>query len=128
MRRAALAMPGVERAGEQCSVSERQIRLDTMDRNGVDAAIVIPGHSYLRPEGLADTRRVNDGIAAYRDSAPTRFTAALGIVEPIYGRAGDAELRRIKQELGFVGVSLHTRFQGVDHRQPAGEGADRGDG
>ena len=77
---AALAMPEVSARASNLG-SERQIRLDTMDRNGVDAAIVIPGHSYLRPEGLADTRRANDCIAAYRDSAPTRFTAALGIVE-----------------------------------------------
>ncbi len=114
---AALAMPEVSGKASSAA-SERQIRLDTMDRNGVDAAIVIPGHSYLRPEGLADTRRANDGIAAYRDFAPTRFTGALGIVEPIYGRAGDVELRRIKQELGFVGVSLHTRFQGVTTDSP----------
>jgi predicted TIM-barrel fold metal-dependent hydrolase len=114
---AALAMPEVSARASNLG-SERQIRLDTMDRNGVDAAVVIPGHSYLRPEGLADTQRANDGIAAYRDSAPTRFTAALGVVEPIYGRAGDVELRRIKQDLGFVGVSLHTRFQGVATDSP----------
>jgi len=112
----ALAMPGVGAASS--GDDERRIRLETMDRNGVDASVVIPGHSYLRPEGLADTRRVNDGIASYRDSAPCRFTAALGIVEPLYGRAGDAELRRIKQELGFVGVSVHTRFQGVATDSP----------
>ena len=98
--------------------SELDIRLATMDRNGVDAAIVIPGHSYLRPNGLADTRLVNDGIAAYRDAHPDRFPAALGIVEPLYGRAGDAELWRIKDELGFVGVSIHTRFQGVATDSP----------
>jgi predicted TIM-barrel fold metal-dependent hydrolase len=95
-----------------------QIRLDTMDRDGVDGAVVIPGHSYLRPEGLADTRRINDGIAAYRDARPDRFVAALGIVEPLYGRAGDAELHRIKEQLGLVGVSIHTRFQGVSTDSP----------
>jgi predicted TIM-barrel fold metal-dependent hydrolase len=109
-------MPGM--TGAAGAPDEMQIRLDTMDRNGVDAAIVTPGHSYLRPEGLADTRRVNEAIAAYRDAHPDRFVAALGIVEPLYGRAGDIELRRIKQELGFVGVSIHTRFQGVSTDSP----------
>ena len=112
----ALALPGAGAAA--AADQEMQIRIDTMDRNGVDAAVVTPGHSYLRPEGLADTRRVNDGIAAYREAHPERFAAALGIVEPLYGRAGDAELRRIKQDLGFVGVSIHARFQGVSTDSP----------
>ena len=113
---AALAMPGMPAAAG--SSDELRIRLETMDRNGVDRAIVTPGHSYLRPDGLADTRRVNDGIAAYRDAHPDRFAAALGIVEPLYGRAGDAELHRIREEMGFVGVSIHTRFQGVATDSP----------
>jgi predicted TIM-barrel fold metal-dependent hydrolase len=112
----ALAMPGM--AGAADAPDEMRIRLDTMDRNGVDGAIVIPGHSYLRPEGLADTRRVNDGIAAYRDTHPDRFVGALGIVEPLYGRAGDTELHRIKRDLGLLGVSIHTRFQGVSTDSP----------
>jgi predicted TIM-barrel fold metal-dependent hydrolase len=113
---AALAMPGIGSAAG--ASDEVRIRLETMDRNGVDAAVVIPGHSYLRPEGLADTRRVNDAIAAYRDAHPDRFVAALGIVEPLYGRAGDAELHRRRDELGLVGVSIHTRFQGVSTDSP----------
>ncbi len=112
----ALAM--ASRQGSADAGEEMSIRLATMDRNGVATAVVIPGHSYLRPRGLADTRAINDGIAAYRDQAPERFAAALGIVEPLYGRAGDDELRRLKSELGMVGVSIHTRFQGVATDSP----------
>ena len=116
----ALAMPGAEGAAPPIGLDhELSVRLETMDRDGVDCALLIPGHSYLRPNGLADTRRINDGIAAYRDKTPDRFPAALGIVEPLYGRAGDEELRRIKGELGIVGVSFHTRVSGGDDRQPA---------
>lgn len=93
-------------------------RLATMDRHGVDASVVTPGHAYLRPEGLADTRRVNDGIAAYRDAHPDRFAAAVGVVEPIYGPAGLPELTRAKDELGLVGISFHARFQGVSTDSP----------
>lgn len=92
---------------------ERAIRLEIMDRHLVDQAIVIPGHGYLRPRGIADTRTENDAIARYRDAAPDRFPAAVGIVEPRDGDASLDELTRVKEELGLVGISFHTRFQGV---------------
>jgi len=55
---------------------ELKTRLVVMDRIGIDQAIVIPGHDYLRPNGLADTRAVNNAIAAYRRANPARFPAA----------------------------------------------------
>lgn len=108
---------GIE-AGKDPAVVELERRLSAMDRQGVDQAIVIPGHGYLRPDGVADTRRINDGVAAYRDAHPQRFPAALGIVEPLHGKAGIAELTRLRDELGLVGVSVHTRFQGVQTDSP----------
>jgi predicted TIM-barrel fold metal-dependent hydrolase len=88
-------------------------RLRIMDEGGVRQAMVIPGHGYLRPRGLADTRAVNDEIAAYRDRTPDRFPVACGIVEPRDGAAAFAEIDRIADELGLVAISFHTRFQGV---------------
>ncbi|MEZ4331411.1 MAG: amidohydrolase family protein [Myxococcota bacterium] len=88
-------------------------RLEIMDGAGVDRAIVIPGHGYLRPRGLPDTMAENDLIARYRDRLSARFPAAVGIVEPAYGDACFAELERCKHELGLAGISFHTRFQGV---------------
>jgi predicted TIM-barrel fold metal-dependent hydrolase len=88
-------------------------RLRIMDEGGVHQALVIPGHGYLRPNGIADTRRVNDEIAAYRDATPERFPAACGIVEPRDGAHAFAEIDRAKHELGLVALSFHTRFQGV---------------
>jgi predicted TIM-barrel fold metal-dependent hydrolase len=93
-------------------------RLAMMDRLGTDQAVVIAGHHYLRPRGLADTREVNDMIAAYRERQPDRFLAAVGVVEPLYGPDGLPELDRIADELGLVGVSFHTRFQGVSTSSP----------
>lgn len=92
---------------------ELSSRLEIMDGAGVDQAVVIPGHGYLRPRGLPDTRVENDLIARYRDRLPARFPAAVGIVEPAYGDASLAELDRCKHELGLAGISFHTRFQGV---------------
>jgi predicted TIM-barrel fold metal-dependent hydrolase len=93
-------------------------RLATLDARGVAEAVIIGGHGYLRAEGLGDTRRVNDGLAAYRDRAPERIPAAIGIVEPLYGPRGLPELERCKQELGLRGISFHTRFQGVSIDSP----------
>ena len=93
--------------------TELASRLEIMDRGGVEQAIVIPGHGYLRPRGIADTRAENDAIAAYRDRTPHRFPAAVGIVEPRDGDASFAELDRCRHELGLAGISFHTRFQGV---------------
>ena len=84
-----------------------------MDEGGVRQALVIPGHGYLRPNGIADTRRVNDEIAAYRDRTPDRFPVACGIVEPRDGAAAFAEIDRVAGELDLVALSFHTRFQGV---------------
>ena len=74
---------------------------------------MIPGHGYLRPHGIADTRAVNDGIAAYRDAQPDRFPVAAGIVEPNQGAVSFEEIDRCAGELGLVALSFHTRFQGV---------------
>ncbi|MGV0794515.1 amidohydrolase family protein [Mycolicibacterium sp. XJ1819] len=80
---------------------------------GVTQAVVIASHDYLRPDGIADNRRVNDDIAAYRDRRPDLFPAAIGIVEPLNGPVGLDELDRCKNELGLHGISFHTRLQGV---------------
>ena len=107
-------MPGS--LGETLASPELEIktRLATMDSLGIDQAIIIPGHDYLRPTGLADTRALNNAIAVYRRANSTRFPAAIGIVEPLYGDASLDELDRIKSELGLAGVSFDTRYHGVN--------------
>ena len=92
---------------------EVESRLSIMKAGGVDQALVIPGHGYERANGIADTRAENDAIAAYRDADPEHFPGAIGIVEPRDGAASLDELDRCKHELGLVGISFHTRFQGV---------------
>jgi predicted TIM-barrel fold metal-dependent hydrolase len=104
--------PGTGDAEEFARV-ELADRLRIMDEGGVRQALVIPGHGYLRPNGIADTRRVNDEIAAYRDRTPDRFPVACGIVEPRDGAVTFAEIDRVADELSLVALSFHTRFQGV---------------
>jgi predicted TIM-barrel fold metal-dependent hydrolase len=92
-------------------------RADAMRSSGVSQAIVIPGHAYLRPDGIKDTRAANDGIAAYRDARPDLFPAAIGVAEPLYGDVGLKELDRMC-ELGLRGVSFHARYQAVNYGSP----------
>src|SRR3954468_2997429 len=93
--------------------AERAERVRIMDAGGVRQAAVIPGHAYARTNGIADTRDINTRIAAYRDAQPDRFPVAIGLVEPIFEEACLPELDRCTRELGLVGISFHTRFQGV---------------
>jgi uncharacterized protein len=92
---------------------ELESRLAIMDTGGVRQAVVIPGHGYLRPNGIGDTQRINSSIARYRDRMPDRFPVAVGIVEPQHGAALLDEIDRCHDELGLAGISFHTRFQGV---------------
>jgi predicted TIM-barrel fold metal-dependent hydrolase len=103
---------------EEYHAVELETRLAAMDEQRVHQAVIIGSHSYLRPNGLADTRQVNDGVAAYCRNLPDRFPAGVGIVEPLYGEAGLPEIDRVKTELGLAGISFHVRFQGVSMDGP----------
>ena len=87
-------------------------RIGAMDALEIDWALLQPGHGYLRADGIADTRRVNDRMAQYRKIAPDRFRAIVGTVEPLHGERSIAEIDRCKHELGLDGLSWHHRFSG----------------
>lgn len=97
---------------------EYQARIKLMEQAGVDCAILMPVNRYIRANGIADTRRMNDAIARYRDRDPVRFPAALGIAEPLHGSASLGEIRRMRAELRLIGVSYHARWQGVATNDP----------
>jgi predicted TIM-barrel fold metal-dependent hydrolase len=92
---------------------ERQGRLQIMNEGGVRQAIIQPPHNYLRPNGIADTRKINEKAAAYRDACPGRFPAALGVVQPQDGVLALEEVDRVHAELGLAGISFHTLLQGI---------------
>jgi uncharacterized protein len=114
-------VPGIEPtqvSGAAEMAADRDIRLAVMDRCGVRQALLMPGHSYPKPDGLADTRAINDGLAAYQRQDPVRFPIISGTVEPRHGRAGLAEIDRMRTELGFQAVSWHHRQQGLPMDHP----------
>lgn len=93
-------------------------RVRIMEANGVTHAAILAATGYIQADGIRDTMRSNDTIAAYRERDPERFPVACGIVEPLHGSRSLEELKRIKQELRLEGVVWHHRFQGVpvDHQ------------
>jgi predicted TIM-barrel fold metal-dependent hydrolase len=92
---------------------EYAARVRSMTDDGVAMAAVLPATGYLQPEGVKDTMRVNDAMAAYRARDPKRFPVACGVVEPLHGERSLEELDRIHHELRLDGVVWHHRFQGA---------------
>lgn len=106
--------PSMERVTqEEWERVEYRVRLAIMETNAIHQAVIMPSNAYLRPDGIRDTRRVNDGVAAYCRQDPARFPAGIGVVEPLHGERSLAEIDRIKRRLGLRGVVWHPRLQGV---------------
>jgi uncharacterized protein len=98
--------------------AEHATRVGRLRAAEIDAAIVMPINRYIRPEGVKDTQRVNDDVASYRDADPVNFPLAVGISEPLHVDAALDEIARIDESLGMIGVSYHTRWQGVATDDP----------
>jgi uncharacterized protein len=111
---------GKSQQGEQSAIDyDIQERLRLMEEAGVRQALLMPGPSYNREKGLAETQAVNNEIAAYRDRRPDRFPVAFGIIEPRDGEAALTEVDRISTQLRLRGASFHNRFQGLAVNAPA---------
>jgi len=93
-------------------------RVRIMEANGVTHSAILTATGYIQADGIKDTMRSNDTVAAYRKRDPKRFPVACGTVEPLHGARSLGELERIKHELQMEGVVWHNRFQGVavDHQ------------
>ena len=79
-------------------------RVRIMDANGVGSAAILAATGYIQADGIKDTMRSNDVVAAYRQRDPKRFPVACGIVEPLHGARSLGELDRMKHELHLDGV------------------------
>lgn len=90
-----------------------------MGRARVRACVLMANHIYERPNGIADTRQMNDFVAWYRNTHPDIFPVAIGGVEPKYGAAvGVAEIHRMANELKLDGVVWHHHFHGTEMDEP----------
>lgn len=85
-----------------------------MDRAGLTASAVMVDLDYEWPNGVADTRRVNDLVAATRAAYPHRLPVALGTVEPFHGMQPClAEIDRLTRELHLDGMVWDHYAQGT---------------
>ena len=93
-------------------------RVQVMQANEVTKSAILAATGYIQADGIKDTMRSNDTVAAYRKRDPERFPVACGTVEPLHGVRSIAELERMKHDLHLEGVVWHNRFQGVaiDHQ------------
>jgi hypothetical protein len=93
-------------------------RVRIMNVNGVARSAILAATGYIQADGIKDTMRSNDAVAAYQRRDPERFPVACGTVEPLHGTRSLQELERMKYDLRLSGVVWHHRFQGlaVDHQ------------
>lgn len=80
-----------------------------MDRYNISSAVLMPSPTYPNPNGVDDTRAINDSMATLRDLHTDRFPVAFGTVEPWYGEAGLQEIDRMLESLD--GIMWHNRWQ-----------------
>lgn len=98
-------------------------RLGEMKRFGIDHQVIMPTpfqcYYSVEDAGLAieATRAVNDGVAAFQQSAPDRFTA-LGNVYLTDPEAAVAELEHVMTRPGFRGVQILTSVNGIELSDP----------
>jgi len=83
-----------------------------MAASGVDQSVLSVAAGGVQSEGIADTRRANDGVAAAVAARPDLFPVGLASVEVRHGAAGVAEVGRAFDELGLKGLAFHATFEG----------------
>lgn len=89
-----------------------------MDYNGTDMAVISPLVGYPAPNGIKDTMRQNDVIAAAIEKYPDRFPCGLGIVNPYEIDKAIEEVHRIMSDLGLKGLSFYMMHQGTYLNHP----------
>jgi predicted TIM-barrel fold metal-dependent hydrolase len=85
-------------------------------RPGADGGrrhVLMPPTFYAWPNGLEDTRRLNDLVFAAQRADRRACPAAFGVVEPHHGEAALDEIDRVANELGMTGLVWRHRGHGV---------------
>lgn len=83
-----------------------------MAESGVDQAVLSVAAGGVQTEGILDTRRANDRVAAAVAAHPELFPIGLASIEVRHGAAGVVEVARAFDELGLKGLAFHATFEG----------------
>jgi len=83
-----------------------------MASSGIAQSILSVAAGGVQVNGIADTRRANDEVAAAVAAHPELFPAGLASVEVRHGQAGLVEVDRAFDELGLKGLAFHATFEG----------------
>jgi predicted TIM-barrel fold metal-dependent hydrolase len=89
-----------------------------MDRAGVTHALLSRAAGDLQTDGIADTRRLNDIVAAAVREHPDRFPAGLGVIEPRHEKQAIDETLRVMDDLGLLGLAVHPQMEGYSLNIP----------
>jgi predicted TIM-barrel fold metal-dependent hydrolase len=86
--------------------------LETMRTANIEQAILSPVAGGRQADGVLDSMRENDAIAAAMRAEPSRFPVGLASVEVRHEERALAELERAFDELGLRGLVFHAMFSG----------------
>lgn len=102
---------------EQVIAADYNRRVKYLDTNGIEQSVLTTGFTYRRTEGIVNTRRMNDLVAAYVAKHADRFPVGIGTVQLSDGEASLRELERMAKDLKFKGVIWHHGYTGfnIDH-------------
>ena len=107
--------------GESLSIGKAGTEEDlmrSMDKNGIEKAILSPIPGYSEPYGIKNTIIQNDRIAEAVAKYPDRFPRGLAVLEPRQGDECLGELERSLNELKLRGLMFHNVFHGVSIDHP----------
>ncbi len=94
-------------------------RVRIMDANGIGQSLMLAGTlHYDKTNGIENTKRLNDLVAAYVAKHSDRFPIGAGTVEPTHGDASLRELERMATGLKMRGVVWHHANCGVEIDAP----------
>ena len=95
------------------------LRVEMLERNGIDLQVVTPGHmmdANLLPgeprAQLALARALNDNMARLRDASKGKLLPMGSVPLADFEKGGSQELERAMKNLGLEGISLPTNLIG----------------
>ena len=109
----------VVKSRERPHLADVPLRLEMLDRNGIDLQVVTPHNaldSNLLPGDVAAqldmARAINDNMARLMDASQGRLLAAGSIPLTEFERGGSKEMRRAIETLGLKAISIPSNIRG----------------